>query len=69
MNKLILSVTALAACSVGAYAQGVIYFDSSSATSPGGTILINGVPDTTTDVNAELLGSSTGTAGTFTPVA
>jgi len=65
MKKLILSVTALAACSVGAYAQGVVYFDSSSAAA--GHISINGVLDTTTDVNAELL-TSTSAAGTFTPV-
>jgi hypothetical protein len=69
MKKLILSVTALAACSVGAYAQGVIYFSSTSATSPNGLISINGALDTTTDINAELMGSSTGTAGSFTPVA
>jgi len=68
MKKLILSVTALATCSVGAYAQGVIYFDTSSATAPAGQISINGVLDTTTDINAELLASSTA-GGTFSPVA
>jgi len=66
MKKLILSVTALAACSVGAYAQGVIQFNSSSG---AGTISINGALDTTTDINAELLYSATGTAGSFAPVA
>jgi hypothetical protein len=66
MKKLILSVTALAACSVGAYAQGVVYFDSSSAAA--GTISINGLLNTTTDVNAELL-TSTSAAGSYTPVA
>jgi len=66
MKKLILSVTALAACSVGAYAQGVIQFNSASGT---GVISINGALDTTTDINAELLFSTTGTAGTFAPVA
>jgi len=65
MKKLILSVTALAACSVGAYAQGVIQFNSSSGS---GVVQINGVTDTTQDINAELLYSSTAT-GTFTPVA
>jgi len=63
MKKLILSVTALAACSVGAYAQGVVYF-----TSPVGAISINGQLDTATDINAELLTSATA-SGTFTPVA
>jgi len=67
MKKLILSVTALAACSVGAFAQGTIVFDSGS--SAAGLVSINGVLDTTTDINAELLWSATGTAGTFTPVA
>jgi len=73
MKKLILSVTALAACSVGAYAQGTITFNgklnantSPSATS-GGEVFIGGVLDTTTDINAELLYSSTQN-GTFSPV-
>jgi len=66
MKKLILSVTALAACSVGAYAQGVVYFDSSSAAA--GTVSINGVLNTTTDINAELL-TSTSANGTYSPVA
>jgi len=74
MKKLILSVTALAACSVGAYAQGTVTFDGSnnSNTSPtatsGGQVFINGVIDKATDINAELLYSSTGGAGTFSPV-
>jgi hypothetical protein len=66
MKKLILSVTALAACSVGAFAQGTVQFDTHSG---AGTISINGQLDTTTDINAELLFSTTGTAGTFSPVA
>jgi hypothetical protein len=68
MKKLILSVTALAACSVGAYAQGYVYIDSSSATSPNGLVSINGVLDTTTDINLELLSSATQN-GTYTEVA
>jgi len=66
MKKLILSVTALAACSVGAYAQGVIQFNSASGS---GVVSINGVLDTKTDINAELLFSTTGAAGSFSPVA
>jgi len=68
MKKLILSVTALAACSVGAFAQGTILFDT---TSGAGTISINGALNTGTtaqDINAELLYSATGTAGSFAPL-
>jgi len=74
MKKLILSVTALSALSVGAYAQGTVTFDGkgNANTSPtatsGGEVFIGGVLDTATDINAELLYSSTGTAGTFSPV-
>jgi hypothetical protein len=73
MKKLILSVTALAACSVGAYAQGTIAFDASSNvnTSPSATtsgeVFIGGVLDTSTDINAELL-YSTSAGGTYLPV-
>jgi hypothetical protein len=73
MKKLILSVTAMAACSVGAFAQGTITFDgsgnanSSLSASSGGQVFINGVLDTAQDINAELLYSSTAT-GTFSPV-
>jgi len=65
MKKLILSATALAACSLGAHAQGLIFFDS---TSSANHVTINGATDTTQDINAQLLYSSTGTAGTFSPV-
>jgi hypothetical protein len=68
MKKLILSVTALAACSVGAFAQGTIVFDGSSATAPGGQVTINGALNTTININAELLYSST-QGGTYSPVA
>jgi len=64
MKKLILSVTAVAGFSMAAFAQGTITFDGST----GGHITINGVADTTQDVNAELLYSSTGAAGTFNPL-
>jgi hypothetical protein len=75
MKKLILSVTAVAGFSMGAFAQGVIAFDatenntspSPTATSNGQTFL-QGVLDTSTDINAELLYSTTGLPGTFSPV-
>jgi hypothetical protein len=66
MKKLILSVTAVAGFSVGALAQGTITFDTSASTT--GFVYINGVLDTSSDINAELLYSTTGTPGTFSPV-
>jgi hypothetical protein len=74
MKKLILSVTALAVCSVGAYAQGTIAFDGSNNSNPSlsatseGYVFLNGVVDTSTDINAELLYSVSGTAGSFLPL-
>jgi len=65
MKKLILSVTALAACSLGAHAQGLIVFSTGSSS---GLVQINGATDTTQDINAELLWSTSAT-GTFSPVA
>jgi len=74
MKKLILSVSAIAGFSVAGFAQGTITFNGSgnannspTATS-GGQVFINGVSDTSTAINAELLYSSTGVAGTFSPV-
>jgi len=64
MKKLILSVTALAAGSVGAFAQGQMFFDTHSSATP---VTINGAT-ATQDINAELLYSTTGAAGTFSPV-
>jgi hypothetical protein len=67
MKKLILSVTALGACSLGAFGQGAVYFDSTG--SANGTVSINGVLDAGTQaINATLLASTTAT-GTFTPIA
>jgi hypothetical protein len=65
MKKLILSVTAIAGFSMASFAQGTITFDSSSSAN---VVSILGVVDTTQDINAELLYSSTGAAGTFSPV-
>jgi hypothetical protein len=73
MKKLILSVTAVAGFSMASFAQGVIYFDGSNNSSTSvsatteGQVFVNGVLDTTQDINAELLYSSTST-GTFSPV-
>jgi len=66
MKKLILSVTALAGLSTAAMAQGTITIDETEGAS---TISINGVLDTSTDINFELLYSATGVAGSFSPVA
>ena len=78
MKKIILSVTAIAGFSVAAFAQGTITFDGSNNTSTSPTAPSSGlvfidsgsgaVLDTTTDINAELLYSATGVAGTFTSV-
>lgn len=74
MKKLILSVTAVGAISMGAFAQGTIAFDGSNNSNPSpsatseGYVFINSVLDTSQDINAELLYSTTGTAGTFSPV-
>jgi hypothetical protein len=73
MKKLILSVTAITGVSLGAFGQGAITFDASANTSTsvsatsGGLVFIGGVLDTTTDINAELLYSSTA-GGTYSPV-
>jgi len=67
MKKLILSTLAVGSLAVTSFGQGVIYFDGSnnSSTSPTATsegqVFLNGVLDTTTDINAELVyGTSAG---------
>jgi len=73
MKKLILSVTAIAGFSMASFAQGTITFDGSNNTTPGvgatsgGLVFLDSVLDTTIDINAELLYSTTAT-GTFLPV-
>jgi hypothetical protein len=73
MKKLILSVTAIAGFSMATFAQGTITFDGSNNATPGvgaasgGLVYLAGVLDTTTDINAELLYSST-IGGTYSPV-
>lgn len=51
MKKLIVSSLAVLGLALSGYSQGVITFDGSL----GGHVSINGVADTATDINAELL--------------
>jgi hypothetical protein len=63
MKKLILSVAAIGALSVPAFAQGIYFADNSTTESYDTTIA--GVPNTTQDLNLELLvGSSSSTVTT-----
>jgi len=61
MKTLILSVTTFAGFSLAGFAQGTISFDGSNNSNPSptatssGLVFINGVSDTGTDINAELL--------------
>jgi hypothetical protein len=61
MKKFILSLTALAGCSLASFAQGYISFDGSNNSNPSlfatssGLVFINFGVDTTQDINAELL--------------
>jgi len=64
MKKSILTTMALAGMTLAGYSQGVITVDT---TSEPANVYINGVLDTATDINAELLGSTDGGI-TFTPV-
>jgi len=74
MKKLILTSLAVAGITLSGFSQGIIYFDGSNNTSPSSTatsegqVFLNGVLDTGTDINAELLWSST-VNGIFAPVA
>jgi hypothetical protein len=62
MKKLILSVTAVAAMSVPAFAQGIYFADNSGASYD---TTINGAINTTADLNLELLyGASAGSVST-----
>jgi hypothetical protein len=63
MKKLILTLTAVAGFSVAGFSQGAITLDGSL----GGNILINGVVDTTQDLNAILYGGTSPTTVT-TPI-
>jgi hypothetical protein len=72
MKKILLTTVAVAGISVASYGQGAINFDGSNNNNPSlnatteGQLFINGVLDTTTDVNAELLGGTS--AGSLVPM-
>jgi hypothetical protein len=72
MKKILLTTVAMAGVSVASYGQGVINFDGSNNSSTSlnatteGSLFINGVQDTTKDVNAELLGGAS--AGSLVPI-
>jgi len=63
MKKLIVSTLAVLGLAVSGYSQGVITFDASGVATPN--VYINGVLDTATDINAELLAN---TGSGFFPV-
>jgi len=63
MKKLILSVSAIVGITSGAFAQGITFSDFSNANGYAATI--DGIPDTTQDLNLELLyGTSSGSVTT-----
>jgi hypothetical protein len=73
MKKIILCTCVVAGLATASFGQGVIYFDGSNNTSTSptapseGSVFLNGVLDKSTDINAELLWSSTAN-GTFSSV-
>jgi len=64
MKKLILSVTAIAGLAMAGSAQQVLLHDDNASNSTSNDVKIDGVVDTSTDLNLELLVGST--AGTVT---
>ena len=77
MKTIILSLIAITGCSVAGFAQGTITFDGSNNTgtapdaATSGRVFLGDVGtqlDTFRDINAELLYSVTGAAGTYSPV-
>jgi hypothetical protein len=75
MKKLILSVAAVGSLALTGFGQGVIYFDGSNNTSTSptatseGQVFLNGVLDTGTDINAELVyGTSSAAVSLANPV-
>jgi hypothetical protein len=73
MKKLILSVSAITGLALAGHAQGYMTFGSTSnsgngagpGATTGGLVFLNGLLNTTTDVNLELLVNN---GGVFTPV-
>jgi hypothetical protein len=59
MKKLILSVTAIAGLSMAANAQQVLFHDSNSSNPQSNDVTIDGVVNTTQDLNLELLVGAT----------
>jgi hypothetical protein len=72
MKNILLTTIAITGLAVSVYGQGFIYLDGSANSDPSSTatsngqVFINGVNDTGTDINVELLGGST--ALTMTPI-
>lgn len=68
MKKLILSAVAVGGLAMTSFGQGVIYFDGSNNTSTSptatseGQVFLNGVLDTGTDINVELLYGASATS-------
>jgi hypothetical protein len=57
MKKTLATLTIVAGLALSSFGQGYLYFDSSF----GGTVSINGVLDTTTDINLALVNQTLGT--------
>jgi len=65
MKKLILSVSAIAGLSLAGHAQGITFADGAANASGAADVTINGVANTTLDLNMELLyGTSAGAVTT-----
>jgi hypothetical protein len=70
MKKIILSAVAMGGLAMTSFGQGVIYFDGSNNTSTSptatseGQVFLNGVLDTSTDINVELLYGASATTVT-----
>ena len=62
MKKVILTISVVAGFSAAGFAQGILVADNSNGGNPPAyDVTINGVKDTTTDINLELLYSSSAT--------
>jgi len=65
MKKLILSVSAVAGLSLAGHAQGIVFADGAANASGASDVTINGLANTTQDLNLELLyGTSAGAVTT-----
>jgi hypothetical protein len=74
MKQIIILIINIVGFSLSVFGQGTITFDGSNNTNSSpdapnnGFVFLLEAPDTSTDINAELLYSATGAAGTFSPV-